>query len=362
MIGGRRWSHRRVVLFVALPVFCLLVTGAVLTSVPAMEDELERRATADLAAAGIDISTLRVSFSGRSATVTGTVDSQSARVTIDDIVKRDGVRSVTVDVRNTGVDGPADRVVSTIDGSVIEEMIAGEQALTLRFEEGTYVLRGRVRTVSNRDALIRHVASLVAPSPVRFELQVDSSVASTDDFSLLLEVLSVAAVDANRLALVVDAETLVVDLGTALDPTEIERQLQELADGADMQALLDVQGEAPLVTTQDRLAPITEQFVGEALFVAGGAELSPGAVGLLVEVAEVLRETDDQVEIRVHVDGQPGEESTALATAQAEVIVSQLGLRGVAPSRMNAVSFGADEPVAEVGDPANTRVEIEVVS
>ncbi|MEM9609821.1 MAG: OmpA family protein [Actinomycetota bacterium] len=360
MTGRDPWPARRVLLLIALPAFCLVVAGAVLVSVPSMEDGLERRAADDLAAAGFDVSTLSVSFDGRDATVRGTVDSQSARVTIDDVIKHGGVRSVTVLVRNTEIDGPPERTVTAVDDTVLEQMMASEQALSLVLDEGTYVLRGRIRTESNRSTLVQRLAAAVAPAPVRFELQVDPTVEVTGDFGLLVDVVAATAEDATRLAVLIDGDTLLVELGTGVDPAAIEERLEELAAAVGVEALIDVQFEVPVLSTQDRLDPIVAQLVGEDVFVPGTADLAPGASDLLVQVAEVLSDTDDDVEIRIHVDGPASEDATALTEAQAEVIVSQLGVRGVSPTRVDAVGVGAAEPVGDAGDPANTRIEIEV--
>lgn len=358
------WPARRILVVVGLPLFVLLVVGAVFVSVPSMERDLERRALSDLAEAGFDVSTLTVTFDGRDATVRGTVTSQSARATIDDVIAHDGVRVVTVAVRNTELDGPAERTViddATVDATVLDEMMSNDAALSVSLEDGVVVLRGRIRTQSNREALVQRLAATVAPTPLRFELQVDPEAERGNDFGLAVDVVETLLPDATDFVVLVDSSTLFVDAGVRVDPAAIITRLEELAEAAGLEAEINVRFEVPVPTAQDLLDGLEARAVGDAVFVAGTAELTAGADALLDELASIVVD-GVSVELRVHVDGPAGDEATVLSQQQADLLVAELVERGVDASAIAGVGAGAGEPVADEGDPANRRVEMTVVS
>jgi outer membrane protein OmpA-like peptidoglycan-associated protein len=104
--------------------------------------------------------------------------------------------------------------------------------------------------------------------------------------------------------------------------------------------------------------------VGDVLFETDRAELKPGAARQLDKLADALRENPDfTVAIEGHTDstGQHGY-NMQLSERRAESVRRHLTARGVDPSRLQAVGFGPDQPVASnahaAGRQQNRRVEV----
>lgn len=357
------WPLRRLLLLIALPAFLLLVAAAVLTTVPSMERGLEQRAVDDLEAAGFDLSTLRVTFDGRDATVRGTIGSQSARATIDDVVSsHSGVRSVTVRVQNIELERPSEAAAEEVPTDQTEAVaMPADQRIIVQLVDGIVVLRGRIRTESSREALTQRLAAVVAPTPLSFELLIDGTVERSDTFAAVVAAVEVALPGADELTINVDEEVLEVSVTTFADTAAVTAQLEEVAADNDLEAVLDVNFEAPAQTTAERLAAVGTNFSGDAFFAAGAADLLPDTERVIEGLARVLAVGDDTAEVRVHIGGEPSADATALSQAQAEAIVAALVEAGASADRLTGVGFGADQPVGEVGDPANARIEIVVV-
>lgn len=94
------------------------------------------------------------------------------------------------------------------------------------------------------------------------------------------------------------------------------------------------------------------------------AAINPEFGNLLQRHAEVLRaDPQRQVALQGHTDERGGREyNLALGQRRAEAVQRNLGLLGVSPSQMEAVSFGQEKPLAVGSDEAahsqNRRVEL----
>lgn len=363
MNQGAPWPPRRLLLVVVLPAFLLLSAAAVVTTVPSMQRDLEREAVDDLAAAGIDVSTLSVSFDGRDATVRGTIDSQSARATIDDVIKdNDGVRSVTVLVRNTELERPSEAAAATVPSSTEAVAMPADQRIIVQLVDGIVVLRGRIRTESSREALTQRLAAVVAPTPLSFELLIDGTVERSDTFGAVVDAVEATLPGANELEINVDDRVLAVSVTTFADTAAVTERLEEIAADNGLEPVLEVVFEPPKQTTQERLASVGTSFAGDSFFVPGTSELLPDTELVIAGLARVLALGEEPVEVRVFVDGEPGPEATALSQAQAEAVVAALVAGGAVAEALTPVGLGADQPVADDGDPANRRIEIVVVA
>ncbi|HLI32480.1 MAG TPA: OmpA family protein [Solirubrobacteraceae bacterium] len=104
------------------------------------------------------------------------------------------------------------------------------------------------------------------------------------------------------------------------------------------------------------------------LFASGSAALSPNSFPLLEEIALLLQlEAKEPVAVEGNTDSVPIDTAQypsnwELSTARASVIVRFLVAHGVAPSRLAAIGYAEQRPVAsnatEAGRAKNRRVEI----
>ncbi len=102
-------------------------------------------------------------------------------------------------------------------------------------------------------------------------------------------------------------------------------------------------------------------------FRSGSAQLTAGSIGVLAEVASSLRAWPDKsIEIRGHTDNTGiAENNRELSQRRAMSVRDSLIQMGISPSRISAVGYGEDFPIADNGTSAgraeNRRVEVHVV-
>ena len=114
---------------------------------------------------------------------------------------------------------------------------------------------------------------------------------------------------------------------------------------------------------------IKESLVLEGVtFLSGSAQLTPESVGILAKVAESLRAWPNvRIEVRGHTDSVgPGEANRNLSYRRALTVRDSLIQMGISASRISAVGFGEDYPIADndsrEGRATNRRVEIHRVN
>ena len=99
-------------------------------------------------------------------------------------------------------------------------------------------------------------------------------------------------------------------------------------------------------------------------FLSGSAELTPQSVGTLAKVAQsLLAWPNVRIEVRGHTDSTgPAEANRNLSYRRALTVRDSLIQMGVSASRISAVGFGEDYPIADnttsAGRSQNRRVEI----
>jgi outer membrane protein OmpA-like peptidoglycan-associated protein len=106
----------------------------------------------------------------------------------------------------------------------------------------------------------------------------------------------------------------------------------------------------------------------EILFDVDEAELKPGGMQRLARVAEFLRQNPDRnVLIEGHTDSTaPDAYNLALSQRRANAVEDFLIAQGVDPTRISAIGYGEQQPLATndtvAGRQANRRVEIVVLN
>jgi chemotaxis protein MotB len=105
------------------------------------------------------------------------------------------------------------------------------------------------------------------------------------------------------------------------------------------------------------------------LFSSGGVETSPQAQVIFTEIASILKNYENPIQIEGFTDNVPIRNSRyptnwELSSARATEIVKFLAAQGVAPERLAAVGYGEFQPLAsnatEVGRAQNRRVAVMV--
>ncbi|HEY8493147.1 MAG TPA: OmpA family protein [Myxococcota bacterium] len=123
----------------------------------------------------------------------------------------------------------------------------------------------------------------------------------------------------------------------------------------------------PDASVEQRADRLLVTFPGDTLFDSGSSSISPGAAQRLQSLAQTLnRYPASRVVVRGYTDSVGSEASNLrLSEDRANNVRNFLINAGVAPSRITAMGFGEQFPVAsnatEAGRQQNRRVEIEIV-
>ncbi len=150
------------------------------------------------------------------------------------------------------------------------------------------------------------------------------------------------------------AQEQIVSLGDQRN--KVMRQSAEQQVASLQQQLADMKAQQT-----DRGLVVT---VGDVLFDTGQATLKPGAVNEIVRLAGFLKENPDRaVQIEGHTDSTGSiETNMVLSQRRADAVADTLAAAGVPRTRMVAVGYGPDAPVATNATPAgrqqNRRVEV----
>ena len=118
-----------------------------------------------------------------------------------------------------------------------------------------------------------------------------------------------------------------------------------------------------VILREDRI-----EMLQRVYFATGKARIEKRSFGLLAQVAQVLQQHPDLLEIQVegHTDDRGRATlNTALSQARAEAVVGYLIKRGVAAGRLAARGFGPSRPLGSnataAGRDRNRRVEFHVL-
>ncbi len=174
---------------------------------------------------------------------------------------------------------------------------------------------------------------------------------------------------------IVDARDLCPDEPEDMDGFEDEDGCPEPDNDND--GVLDADDTCPETPAGARVnangCPLAEEMP-ETLVLKGvsfrtsSAQLTPGSIGILAEVAASLRAWPDKmVEIRGHTDSTGNAENNReLSQRRAMSVRDSLIQMGIAPSRITAVGYGQEYPIAgndtREGRSQNRRVEVHVVN
>ncbi len=127
---------------------------------------------------------------------------------------------------------------------------------------------------------------------------------------------------------------------------------------------LDAIPDADVERREDRLV-VT--FGGDLLFDTGSANVSPGAQQRMSQLADTLkRYPESRVVVKGYTDSVGSETlNQQLSERRAQNVANYLIAQGVSPSRITALGFGEQFPLATNATPEgrqqNRRVEIEIV-
>jgi len=147
---------------------------------------------------------------------------------------------------------------------------------------------------------------------------------------------------------------------------------QALAHVADQveQAMQDLV-QRGMVTVHRNDLWIAVEIRADILFPSGVAQLSPGAVGVIEQLATVLAPLPNVIRVEGHTDNVPIRTTVfysnwELSAARAGSVVRTLAAHGVAPARLAVVGLGEEHPVQSNDTPqgrnANRRVAVVILS
>ncbi len=153
------------------------------------------------------------------------------------------------------------------------------------------------------------------------------------------------------------------------EPTEkgrkIQRQIQELQE---MLKKLGLEGELKIAYEAIGIRLILQERL---LFDSGSADIKPEMIKVIDNIAEIVKEVPNPVEVEGHTDNIPIStprfpSNWELSTARASTIVRYFISKGINPERLKASGYADTKPIASnvtpEGRAQNRRVEIVILN
>jgi OOP family OmpA-OmpF porin len=239
--------------------------------------------------------------------------------------------------------------------------------------EGLVQLRGRISDAATRDLATSFAQSLFGTASVHTSARLDDDL--PDDWSTRVLTGLDALGNLSHGALIVTPDSISVS-GSTGDSQANARIAQLLADKLGEAQQFDIQ-----VVYEEELDPVAslptpeecETEIGEITkarkinFEPGSATIDPNTLGIIDDIAEILKQCGDlKLEIQGHTDSQ-GRESMNLELSQerAQSVLNELRARRVLTANFTAKGYGEEQPIAdnktEEGREANRRIEFRLI-
>lgn len=163
------------------------------------------------------------------------------------------------------------------------------------------------------------------------------------------------------------ARSMAIDSSDGYGQSQQSGELQEIADRFEMEFFQLIKDEQINISGNEEWAEIS--LSSALLFKSGSAILNESADPMLYEIAVILREYPNAINIEGFTDNIPigGTQFASnweLSASRAATVVRMMVLGGVEPSRLAAVGYGEFQPIASNLDAAgrekNRRVVIVV--
>jgi chemotaxis protein MotB len=226
------------------------------------------------------------------------------------------------------------------------------------------VTRGTHReVVGERDKLLARVA----------DLERTNEALGGERVKLLDEMEDLRVAREGLTAEVEELERMRDRLATNLEKREAEVEKLSKLSGSYEELVKDLEsevsaGQIPITQLREGLRLNLSQDI---LFRSGSASLEPYGVELLMKVSNQLAKYPQQVEVQGHTDDVPlskgarWETNWELSGARAAQVVRLFEAEGVDPTRLRAVSYASNAPVADndsaEGRAKNRRIEIRLI-
>ncbi len=239
--------------------------------------------------------------------------------------------------------------------------------------EGLVQLRGRISDEATRDLATSYAQSLFGSDSVHTSARIDNVLPA--DWSTRVLTGLEALGNLSNGAMVVTPDTMRVS-GSTGDKEASARIAQLLADKLGEAQKFDIEVVyeekldpiAGLPTPEECEAEIAEITASNKInFEPGSATIDPSALGIIDDIAEVLKLCGDlKLEIQGHTDSQ-GRESMNLELSQdrAQSVLNELRARRVLTANFTAKGYGETKPIAdnktEDGREANRRIEFRLI-
>jgi chemotaxis protein MotB len=148
-------------------------------------------------------------------------------------------------------------------------------------------------------------------------------------------------------------------------PTKIDRLRSELS------YLVNQYGQRSNVRLEENERGITIHIRGDILFKSGSAILGPGSEQVLADVADILKEVDNDIRIEGHTDNIPIVSNTYLSNWHLSIeralntAYYLINKEGLSPQQVSVVGYAEYKPIESNETPegraANRRVDIVII-
>jgi len=346
---------------------------------PAIQDDILSRSSAAIADGGLDWAD--VSVSGRNITLTGVAPTEAARNQVEELAKIRGYNLIDnqITVATAAPPVPATKEV-TIEPVVTDPYIMK----AVLDDQGKVKLSGYVPDDNVRAEIValaeeKHGAGnvidqleTVAAAPGYWTTSVKGGLGQMAQLikgqaewrDQKLTVTGLVASEDIKQQLVSQTNQTLPEEVTAQYNLTVGKQVVEIAEPVVSPPVMTKEEQAAAVSCQDQFADLLSRSI--IVFRTASAEIDPGSFALLDRLTDVANECPAAaIQIEGHTDSRGNSEyNQTLSQQRAQSVVDYLATNGIDSSRLTAIGFGEEIPIAdnenEEGRQLNRRIEFKV--
>ncbi len=348
-----------------------LIGASTLWAINHIENTLEDATRADLEAQGIDTSRLRIEYSYRNGTISGSVPTGVSADDLLDAVDDDGIRNLDVEGLGNFDPNAAPEPDPEPETVVVAETGPIDAVATIS-DDGSIVLTGTVLTEDQHEQIVAAAVERFGETNVDDQIVVsgdDEAMPGADDRVAFLAAVITGVPDDTfgSAAVSDDGYAIEWDARNADGSLDFETIGFPPPDGltGDVNVINVVEpAENEASTLQTEFDALEDEIRENVVFNTNSDVLLPSATETLDKVVELMQEYElPLVEISGHTDADGDEDfNQNLSQLRAEAVVAYLVEQGLDEGRLTARGAGESEPIADndtaEGRAQNRRVEL----
>jgi OOP family OmpA-OmpF porin len=245
-------------------------------------------------------------------------------------------------------------------------------SLKIAFENGKYRITGTVPDEATKQQILAKAKEVYGEGNFIDELKV-GGVSKPEWLSNALALIPFTKNGVTNGGLSAEGKSLslIGQVPTQADKDKIYADAVKANPNVTINNLLTISGQKPMTEEQAKVqSKLNESLAGKIIeFETGSDKLTDKGKAILDEIAPIIKDTTDNLEVDGHTDNQGKPESNkSLSERRAKTVVAYLVGKGIDAKRLTPKGFGQEKPIAgtvqtqtDEEKARNRRIEFQVI-